>query len=210
MAILDLVFPKKCVVCKKIGEYICDDCFSYLSFNTENICLVCKNHSKNGLTHKECLGKYSIDGFFSSISNNYTLKKLLFSFKNRPYVSNLKKVLADLFYEGLIQNENFMKELKREEWILVPIPLTKTELKKRGYDQSMLLAEELGKKFNLSVFGILENTGEFKLKPKFKGKLRNVFLVTDLITTGTSLNKATEALKRGGVKRVIGLSLVMQ
>jgi len=195
MPILDLFFPKKCVVCKKIGEYVCDNCFSYLSFDTKSICLACKRPSLTGLTHPACKNRYSIDGSFSSISYNKTAQKLIYSFKNRPYVTSLEKILSELFYEGLIQNENFIKELKRGKWTIVSVPLAKNILRKRSFNQSEILAKELGKKFNLGV-------------SEFKGKIfENIFLIDDFIITGSTLNEMTKVLKKEGAKRVIGLTL---
>src|SRR3972149_3721571 len=37
MKLLDLIFPKYCVNCKKYGNFLCTDCFSRLSFDTKNI-----------------------------------------------------------------------------------------------------------------------------------------------------------------------------
>ena len=139
----------------------------------------------------------------------------------------MKTVLVDLFYESLIQNENFNKELGRGEWIFVPIPLFSSKLKKRGYNQSEILAEELSKRFNVSFQNILKrerNTVsqvglsniERKLNIKNAFKLgasgyrleaRNIFLVDDVVTTGSTLLEASKILKKNGAKRVIGLTL---
>ena len=227
MNLLDLFFPKKCVGCKKIGSYLCDKCFSYLSFDTKNLCLVCGRPSFDGLTHPGCMSRYSIDGSFSSIPYNKTAQRLIYSFKYMPYVADLKITLSDLFYEGLIQNENFIKELQKGKWLIVSVPLFKAKLRKRGYNQSEILANQLGKKLNLPVQNILErvkNTkaqfglnkvqrkenikNAFNLKSEILNlKSFNVFLVDDLTTTGSTLNEAANILKRAGVKRVIGLTL---
>jgi len=209
MGILDLLFPKKCVVCKKIGSYLCDNCFSYLSFDTKNIC------------------PKGLEGLFSSITYNKTAQKLIYNFKYKPYLTDLRKVLSDLFYEGLIQKEDFISEITHNAWIIVPVPLYKTRLKKRGYNQAEILAKDLAKRFNLPIQNILirvKNT-----KPQFglnkhqrKENIRkafllkssiinlksiNVFLVDDLATTGTTLVEAAKVLKRNGVKKVISLTL---
>ncbi len=224
---LDFIFPKKCVSCKKLGSYLCENCFSYLSFDAKSLCLACNKPSYNSLTHPICRKKYTIDGCFSALPYNKTAQKLIYSFKYKPYLTDLKTVLVDLFYESLIQNENFNKELGRGEWIFVPIPLFSSKLKKRGYNQSEILAEELSKRFNVSFQNILKrerNTVsqvglsniERKLNIKNAFKLgasgyrleaRNIFLVDDVATTGSTLLEATKILKRNGAKRVIGLTL---
>jgi competence protein ComFC len=193
MDILDFVFPKKCVNCKKLGEYLCSDCFSLLSFDVKQYCLVCKKPTLNGLTHPSCLGKYTIDGYFSALASNRTSKKLINSFGNKPYLKDLKTVLSDLFYESLIQNEQFQKELKRK-WVLVPLPLSKAEQRKMGYSQAEILAVELGKRLGIEIkkdFSKLEN--------------KNAFLVADTILR---LKEVASILKKIGCKKVIGLTLV--
>lgn len=250
MGILDLFYPKRCVACKKIGSYLCDDCFSYLSFETKSICLICNRPSFNGLTHPGCRRAFLIDGLFSSIPYNKTAQKLIYNFKYKPYLTDIKKVLSDLFYEGLIQNENFMREISPlhqggskarpwsldknrftpsgiKEWVLVPIPLYKTKLKKRGYNQSEILSQELAKRFSFPIQNLLKRTkntkAQFGLNRKEREKniknafilkssiinlkSKNVLLIDDLATTGSTLSEAANVLKRNGVKRVIGLTL---
>ena len=144
----------------------------------------------------------------------------------------MKTVLTDLFYESLIQNENFNNELgmglPAGRQFFVPVPLFKGKLRKRGYNQAEVLSFELAKRFNLKFLGILEkgkNTpsqvnltekqrrenikGAFLMKKGFGGLLenKNIFLVDDVLTTGSTLLEAANVLKRSGAKRVIGLTL---
>lgn len=225
--LLDFLFPKKCVSCKKLGSYLCENCFSYLSFDVKSLCLVCDKPTYNNLTHPFCSKKYTIDGCFSALPYNKTAQKLIYNFKYKPYLADLKTVLVDLFYESLIQNENFNKELGKGEWAFVPIPLFSSKLRKRGYNQAEILAKELSKKFNLPFQDVLERTRDTKtqvglsnierklnIKDAFEfnnqksiTKNQNIFLVDDVVTTGSTLLEAANILKRNGAKRVIGLTL---
>lgn len=223
--VLDLVFPKRCVQCKKEGSYICENCFAFLSFDTKSICLVCQRPVPDNLTHKLCLGKYTIDGCFSAIPYNKTAKKLLYSFKYKPYVTDLRKISSNLLYEFLIQNENFNKVLRSSKnWIFVPIPLFPTKLRSRGYNQSEILTNELGKKLDIKTLNILKRVKKTKTqvglkleerKKNIKGafalsfplKNQQIFLVDDVVTTGSTLLEATNILKRGGASRVYAVTL---
>ncbi len=146
MSILDFLFPKHCVLCKKFGSYLCDNCFSYLSFDVKTLCLVCNKPCFDSLTHPGCKSKYAIDGCFSALPYNKTAKKLISSFKYKPFLTDLKKVLTDLFYEGIIQKEELMGQIVSGEWQIAFIPLYDSKLRKRGYNQSEILAKELGEK----------------------------------------------------------------
>lgn len=235
------------MVCKKQGAYICDKCFSYLSFDTKSLCLVCNRPSITDLTHPKCRGKYTIDGCFSSLSYNKTTQRLIYNFKYKPYLTDLKQVLSDLFYEGLIQNEGFMGQMENSptspstslelrgsgrlrgasKWVLVPVPLYSSKLKKRGYNQSEILAKELGKRFGFKTQNLLKRVRDTKTQVGLKVEERklnikgafeiidhkssiinqSIFLVDDVATTGSTLLEAANVLKRAGAKRVIGATL---
>lgn len=231
MGLLDFIFPKYCVNCKKLDSYICPNCFSFLSFDIPNTCIICNRHSIDGLTHPSCTSRYSINGVFSSIAYKGVAKKLFYNFKYKPYLLDLKSFLSDIFFEGLIQKEEFNLALA-ENPIVVPIPLFHAKLKSRGYNQSEVLAKELAVRFNFKFFDILErvkNTkSQFKLKREerkenVKGAFalskrfdldqgrtltgKSMFLIDDVLTTGSTLMEATNILKRAGAKKVWGITL---
>src|SRR5438128_969161 len=142
MSILDFLFPKYCVNCKKIGSYVCTNCFTGLKFIDIGLCVICDRPSIDGLTHPRCTGKYAIDGVFSSITYSKIAKKLVYRFKYKPYISDLTSILSDLLYEGIIQNESFAHILPQVS-LITSIPLSKEKLRARGYNQAELLAKTL-------------------------------------------------------------------
>ncbi|MBF8249873.1 MAG: Phosphoribosyltransferase [Candidatus Levybacteria bacterium] len=223
---LDFLFPKYCVNCRKVGDYICSNCFSFLSFDVSMICLVCNKGSIDGLTHPGCRGKYTIDGAFAGVAYKGIVKKLIYNFKYKPYLSDLQKSLVELFYESIIQQEIFQKTLGFSP-ILVPIPLSADRLRKRGYNHAKLLAEGLSKSLNFKLIDALQRTRETKsqfgltLKER-KENIQNAFalipnapiaqfpkilLVDDILTTGSTLLEAARILKKNGAKKVWGLTL---
>ena len=227
MGLLDFIFPKYCINCRKFGSYLCPNCFSYITFNEIGTCIVCQKAAIGGLTHPVCRIKYIPDGVFSSLVYKGVVKKLIYKFKYNPHLTDLQNTLIDLFYEGIIQKEAFHKALNSNS-VLVPIPLHKSRFKKRGYNQSLILAKGIGKKLNLPVLDCLErvkNTkmqfglkkeereenikGAFQVKSsKFKVKnFQQAFLVDDVSTSGATLKEATNVLKRAGVAKVYGLTL---
>ncbi|MDP2638108.1 MAG: ComF family protein [Candidatus Levybacteria bacterium] len=192
------------------------------------ICLVCNKNSLDGLTHPSCKSRYAIDGAFSAVSYKGVVKKLLYNFKYKPYLSDLKNSLTELFYESIIQNEEFVRTIQQfnnKAIVLVPIPLHASRLRQRGYNHAEILAEILGKKLNLKVTDVLKRvkqtktqfglslkqrkeniSGAFMLNTKYLIDNANVFLVDDILTTGSTLLEAAKILKKSGVKRVWGLT----
>ena len=190
------------------------------------ICLVCNRASIDGLTHPRCRGRYVIDGAFAAISYKGIAKKLIYSFKYKPYLSDLKTSLVDLFYESIIQNEIFQKAYETKP-ILVPIPLYKKRLKNRGYNHAGILAKGLSEKLGLENLNLLERiketksqfglklkdrkeniSGAFSLVPNIPvSQYPNILLLDDILTTGSTLFEAARVLKKNGVKKVFGLAL---
>ncbi len=229
MSLLDFIFPRYCINCRKLGSYLCGSCFSYLSFDTQGICAVCNRPSMTSLTHSRCATKYSIDGVFSSISYKGVAKKLVYNFKYKPYLSDLNNLLVDLFFEGLIQKEEFYNVYQnlKPEPVIVPISLYSSKLRSRGYNQAEILGKGLGQKMNIKVFNYLKRikntrsqvgllkqkrkeniSGAFSVVPNILiSQYPNIFLVDDVFTTGSTLLEAAKTLKREGAKTVWGLTL---
>jgi competence protein ComFC len=225
VGILDFLFPKYCVNCRKVGDYICPNCFSFISFDAEMICLVCNRPSFDGLTHPGCKNKYTIDGAFCAVAYKGIVKKLIYNFKYKPYLADLKNSLVELFYESLIQQELFQNALGFSP-ILVPTPLSPKRLRQRGYNHSELLAQGLADRFKLKISNVLQRTRETKSQFGLNLKQRkenlkdafalntgysipntNVFLVDDILTTGSTLLETARILKRQGARKVYGLTL---
>jgi len=114
--------------------------------------------------------------------------------------------------------------------ILVPVPLHPRRLKERGYNQSSLLAKELGK---LTNFGVVEdclvrikeaspqvraaNVEERRKNvanafvcrnDKLSGK--QIILIDDVCTSGATLESCAIALKNKGALSVWGLTLARE
>jgi ComF family protein len=152
------------------------------------------------------------------------VKKLIYVFKYQPYVSDVQHVLIDLFYESVIQKEICINNMTADT-VFVPIPLSAKKLQQRGYNQSLLLARGLAKKFTLPYadvllriketkpqFGLQKNERKTNMKDAFavkKGsfkKYTSVFLVDDVLTTGATLSEAARVLKQNGVQNVWGIT----
>jgi competence protein ComFC len=175
------------------------------------------------MTHPGCVRRYGLDGMFASLVYTRPVKKLIYEFKYKPYVSDLKNFLSQLFIEGIIQEEAFMKAISADS-IFVPIPLHPSKKRQRGFNHAELLAKSLSGHFNIplvdilirqkhtvSQFGLTREKRKENLKDAFT--LRNqpqtstIILVDDIVTSGTTFSEAAKVLKRNGVKGVYGIAL---
>ena len=226
--IASLLFPKRCIRCRKSGEYVCDNCFATISFLQHQLCGVCQKGSIDGLTHPKCRTKHGIDGIISSIAYKGIVKKLLYQFKYKPYLSDLKLILGQLLYEGIIQQESFENYISDKKVWITSVPLHKSRERKRGYNQSELLAKELSFRFNFPYHELLirekQTKPQFELKKEERSKnilgafsvdnkLRNkikgkkILLVDDITTTGATLRECGKTLKKSGAVKVLGVTL---
>lgn len=225
MFLLDFLFPKRCVGCKKIGNFLCSDCFSRIEYTGSFSCPECLRPSFNGLTHPKCIKRYCLEGVFPVVAYKGIVKKLLYQFKYRPYLSSLSGLLSEIIYEGLIQNESF-NDILASKPIIIAVPLSAKRQRQRGYNHAELLGKDLGIKLGLKVKNILirkidtkpqyklkkeERTqnikGAFSMSHNIKSDFKNktVILVDDIATTYATLKECAKVLKQNGARKVYGV-----
>ncbi len=223
-SVADLFYPRRCLVCQKIGAYLCETCYKYLPYLESPPCPVCTRQAIGGFTHPRCRGRYRID-------------RLIVSFKYRnPIALAIKKIkyreitdLADFLVALLAADLAEAGIALGEKSLLVPVPLHPIKEIERGYNQSTLLAKSLGKAYNLPVvpdalIRVRETVsqtklkhdereknvrGAFKINPKRRELLRgqDVVLVDDVFTTGATLRECGSVLKRAGVRHLYALAI---
>lgn len=215
--IMNLLFPNdlKCMFCNKDianakEKPFCEECESRAPFNVgqrcricdmdmfgeSEVCDFCKNYHKN------------FDRCFSAMRYEKSAKNLVIKLKNNN-AKYLAPKMAQLMFER-IKNENIKFD------IIIPVPLSAKSLKKRKYNQSKLLAEELSKltliEVNHSCLAKIKETkhqknlnfndrktnliGAFKVIDKKPLINRNVLLVDDVMTTGATANECSKTLKK--------------
>ena len=158
---------------------------------------------------------------------SFLTRKLIYQFKYEPHIKQLAAPLASLMEEhfGLIQKTPFTSKS-----LLVPIPIERTRLKSRGYNQTEELAKELVKKF--SVPAALNNLVKVKrTKPQVKLSAKErqenlrgafavqnpeeisgkeIFLVDDVYTTGATMEECARVLLKAGAKAVWGIAIARE
>ena len=216
--LLDLFFPKNCFGCQKEETYLCEDCISLLdiinfhkTFKTENLddlyfALSYKNHSF----------KYE----------HRLIRQLIKKFKYTPFVKSLSQPLSSLIithFESYEKPALFIQE--KDDFIIIPVPLSQKRLKWRGFNQAEEIAKNLSMYLQIPLFNnILTKNKETFFQSRLSKEEREnnlissfscnkqiknekVLLVDDIYTTGSTMEECAKTLKKAGAIKVIGITI---
>lgn len=226
--ILDLLFPKQCVGCNASGSYLCDSCISTIK-QTDLVCPMCERPSVGGVAHPVCRRRYGLDGLWSLGIYHDPLRKVIQKLKYK-WVKECARSLISILLVYWVNHPTYLLDLIKKEygesWVIVPVPLHKQRQNWRGFNQSGLLAQLLSQSLNISYqetlirirntkpqVGLPSNMrkqnirGAFALSENYSIREKNIILVDDVWTTGSTLKECCYVLKRGGAKSVWALTI---
>ena len=207
--VIAFALPAFCVSCEsklKDGrKVICSDCFDQLPVLPEEYIDVLFNEIEHPF-FDELYIKYQFAESF---------QKLIHLFKYQRTLT-----LAKYFAEAIAPIIN-----KDHYDYITGIPLNPVKEKERGYNQSALIAEEIGNHLNIRVDNalikrIINTPSQTKLNREQRiENMKNAFdcdinlsnkkviLVDDIITTGSTLNECAQVLKKRGAVKVTAVAL---
>ncbi|MBW2056951.1 MAG: ComF family protein [Deltaproteobacteria bacterium] len=221
--LVDFVFPPECSICgcpvdPACPHSLCPSCLSKIAFVLPPLCVRCgvpfSSPAQESHLCGRCLrGKilYRRARALALFSGPMRTAIHAFKYENKTY---LARALA-----GLTKESPVPFHIDRYD-ILVPVPLHKNRLRKRGYNQSLLLARELGRLFAVPVGErVLRKTRDSAPQVELTGTEREknvkgvfslgrgraegaVLLVDDVLTTGATVNECARTLLEGGARTV--------
>ena len=143
--ILDILFPPKCPFCKEILEEslpVCHNCLEELSFiEADSQCRICGRPLGEYSYHTcgDCRDrkKYFIHSFTPLIYKDIARDGAIAFKTSHPYYA---KAFAYLLADRILSSEFYVPFDS-----ITYVPQSRRSLKKRGYNQSKLIAQELAK-----------------------------------------------------------------
>ena len=109
--LVDLLFPKFCLNCRRQGLYLCDDCAAMIDILNSYLCL-CREPLRLDKPGKcpNCQRK-KLNGLFFAVGyENSLVQALIKQLKYPPYVKELGETLSDLIVSHFLLVENHMDD----------------------------------------------------------------------------------------------------
>ncbi|KKR80768.1 MAG: hypothetical protein UU73_C0002G0087 [Candidatus Daviesbacteria bacterium GW2011_GWA1_41_61] len=174
MFLVDLLFPKFCAGCGKVGTYLCNKCLWDIQ-QTDLVCPQCERLSVGGLTHPLCKRRYGLDGLWSLGIYQDPLRKIIQKLKYK-FVKDVGETLISLTLKYWVKfTPQLLEELKKDQgegWVVIPVPLHPKRQRFRGFNQSAQLGKLLAQKIGLDYQEVLKRIKYTKPQVGLKGKER--------------------------------------
>ena len=225
------VFPSFCKRCntllvKKGERGICAECLKQLKPWQSGHCMECgrffsspaESHVCGRCVHdRPMLSKHRSVGLYAGV-----LKDSILLFKYKGYKC-LGKDLA-LYAHRFSGNDS---ALWQDVDLIVPVPLHRRKLGKRGFNQAQVLARILSEKKRIPMDGkalkkvrqsppqtsleaedrVHNLTDVFRVAKPERVSGKTVLIVDDVFTTGTTLDECTRVLLEAGAREIRGLTV---
>lgn len=232
-SLLDIIYPPRCHICMDISynnsaenPHICDNCSRSFKKISHPYCSICgipfiSKADEDHLCGKCLLKRPYYDEMRAPYLYEgpimYAVQRLKYS--GRSYIVNSLGHLLGEFAGAWLGNT--------ENMILLPVPLHVKRMRQRGFNQSILLAREANKVLRASpdyeTLKRIRNTntqtglklkerrrnvkGAFEVLNDSKIKGKDIILLDDVATTGSTINECARVLKKAGCRNVYGLVL---
>ena len=220
LALLDLVLPEYCVVCRREGSYLCADCETDLPRLQKPFCFLCASPRVPQL----CDWCRRSAPAFDSVRAPYEFR------------GSARSIIHDLKYRNVRIAAPHIARLLAEYLERNPypidaycaVPLHPRRERSRGFNQSELLSRELSRITDIPVDAALRRTRNtppqvsmespndrqrniadaFECPSDIEG--RRYMLIDDVVTTGNTMSACANALKDAGAANVWGLAFARQ
>ena len=210
---LELIYPSFCGIWEKIEkEYLCEECKEKLKKYCINEIEDCKEKKRVYYDYKIKILRYE----------NIVREKII------EYKFNEKTYLYNTMEKIILNDEKICSFLKKYD-IIIPVPMYKKRKQSRGYNQTELISKKLAKDLKIeSSNKVLRKVIDTKKQSTLTKKERiknvenafnvvnsesienkNVILLDDIFTTGSTLNECSRMLKLAGTKEIAILTIAV-
>lgn len=230
--LLDAFFPRRCPICAEVTDppdqeagalqFIHPECYRKLTRAEGQICMKCgKLLSDSGKEYcDDCMKRMpAFDLGRSLFLNDKALAQSIYDYKYRN-----RREYADFYAAEMAVRYGRMIRSRHIDAI-VPVPLHPKKLKRRGYNQTALVADRLSVLLGIPVSDCLVRAHETAAQKNLNRYARqrnlaeafgfnedckpvdSVLLIDDIYTTGATMHTCSQVLKKAGVKQILCLTI---
>ena len=204
--ILDLLYPPKCVLCQRL-----------LSKQETDLCTDCRKDTDSYISGKERISFIASSTVLWYYEGKIRESLLRYKFSGRRNYAN---VYARLLAVKLLEQRDTID-------LITWVPISKARLRRRGYDQCMLLANALSRELDIPAVCTLQKIRNNRIQSRlgdisqrkanvlgvyrsinrdsFFGK--RILLLDDIITTGATMGECARVLTTDGAVTVHGAAV---
>ncbi len=208
--IIGLYAPHVCVGCDAPGAVVCTGCIHKLPRPADR-CYRCHSASSGGQTCVQCL-QYGLLAVNAATCYVRMAKDIVWRLKFQRAKAAAECMAAPM--------ARICREKLRPVTIIVPVPTASSRVRRRGYDQAVVLARAIALRAGAAYTPLLTRqgrqeqigAGRAQRRSQLQGAflVRNpryvrgthIILVDDVVTTGATLESAARALRSAGAESV--------
>lgn len=221
----DFLFPPRCVFCDEViarKEWpICPACSKEeISEITAPACKRCGREKNDCVCKKNTLLTDGIAALY--YYDNDLVESGIKRFKKTEDIDRIE------YFSERLTEKAFLAFADMKVDIITTVPLYKTDFAERGFDQLFPIAKRLSKQLYTPYVQLLRKIfptepqkelkpdrragnllGAFDVRTKFSLKAKNILLIDDVVTTGSTTNECAKMLKIYGAQNVYVLALAV-
>lgn len=205
--LLHLLYPPRCAFCRRIlsnGERICEHCSTSLPYQPKK---------------KRCIKLPHIDACIAPFYYEGLVRKAILRYKFNQVRGN-----ADVF--AFFMADCFRQEFFGKIDLVTWVPISRKRFKKRGFNQSELMAQSLCKLLGRTpvetLIKVRDNAPQSRQKSHAARRAnvigayravdidlsgKSVLLIDDVVTTGSTVSECAHVLRVAGAEKVFVLSV---
>lgn len=207
--ISSLFFEKKCYGCQKSWHFFCPSCNEKLEIY-KPYCYVCKSPSQDFFVHQSCKKYFPLDQVI--VLTHYRQNEIKRFLRHGKYYGKYR------IYDEIIRNNKdfFRKYVTENNALLLPVPMHFLRRWKRWYNQTEKIAHALSSVLDIPVYNKIlykkkytknqshlsrsnrqiNLSDSFWLRDSQLSKDITIYLVDDVVSTGSTLSEIAKALRK--------------
>lgn len=229
---LEVIFPSNiyCICCGSMIDNtrpyaLCDHCVRKFHWNNGKTCAKCGKALQDNYYGKLCYDCMMYNHYFtkgySCLTYGLYEREVIMDYKynGKGYIG---RKFGDILYDRM-SCEDITPD------VIIPVPISAGRMKKRGYNQAALMAKRLAHLWNVRYDEtslirsretellrslnpaerqtMLEGAFDVTTRGKHRLKDKEILLVDDIYTTGTTLDSCSKTLLDNGAAEVYVLTL---